>query len=415
MRVQPKEPELLEPLEEANPWRTLVFVAAGLAILAVRWPSTMVVILALVVFIFLHELGHYVTAKWAGMKVTEFFIGFGPRLWSFTKGETEYGLKAIPAGAYVRIIGMSNLENDVDPADEDRTYRSKSYARRMSVAVAGSTMHFIVAFILIVAVFGGFGIRNAESSSWTVYSVLEPSAAASAGVQVDDRILAVDGVAFASFDAMSEYLRERPGETVELRVLRAGEVLTLRAELGRRNPNTGEAVGFLGIGPTFPLEREGPIGAVVEGGKEMFEAGKASILGLGRIFSPAGVSSYVDQLTGPPSGGVAGEPPADRPTSVVGIVQIGSQVAESGWVNVFYLMFAVNIFIGIFNLIPLLPFDGGHVAIATYEKIRSLRTGRRYHADVAKLLPLTYVVVLLLAALFVTTIYLDFAQPISVR
>ncbi|HEY5698935.1 MAG TPA: site-2 protease family protein, partial [Acidimicrobiales bacterium] len=107
------------------------------------WPILAVVV-SLIVMIFMHELGHYITAKRAGMKVTEFFIGFGPRIWSFQRGETEYGVKAIPAGAYVRIIGMNSLE-EVDPADESRTYRQKSYPRRMSVAVAGSAMHFLMA------------------------------------------------------------------------------------------------------------------------------------------------------------------------------------------------------------------------------------------------------------------------------
>ena len=138
-----------------------LLVLAGLVIfLGVRgsW-SAVVIVFALVLMIFLHELGHYLTAKWAGMKVTEFFIGFGPKLWSFQRGETEYGLKAIPAGAYVKVIGMSNLD-EVDPADEGRTYRSKSYPRRMSVAVAGSTMHFILAFLLICGVFIGFGTQD---------------------------------------------------------------------------------------------------------------------------------------------------------------------------------------------------------------------------------------------------------------
>ena len=140
-------------------WRLALVVAfiVGLGLWA--GVSLVVVILALVVMIFFHELGHYVTAKWAGMKVTEFFIGFGPRIWSFRRGETEYGLKAIPAGAYVRIIGMSNLE-DVAPEDEARTYRQKSYPRRMSVAVAGSAMHFLMAAAFILVLLSGTGVRG---------------------------------------------------------------------------------------------------------------------------------------------------------------------------------------------------------------------------------------------------------------
>src|SRR5207302_1755928 len=126
----------------------LIIGAGVLAAAATGVTKTLAVIIAIVVMIMLHELGHFATAKWADMKVTEYFLGFGPRLWSVRKGETEYGIKAIPAGGYVKIIGMSNLE-DVDPADEPRTYRQQPFWRRLSVAVAGSTMHFIIALLLL--------------------------------------------------------------------------------------------------------------------------------------------------------------------------------------------------------------------------------------------------------------------------
>src|SRR4051812_3107095 len=150
--------------------------------------------------IFLHELGHYLTAKWAGMKVTEFFLGFGPRLWSFQRGETEYGIKAIPAGAYVRIIGMSNLD-EVEPEDEDRTYRAKPYWRRVSVAVAGSTMHFLLALVLILTVFVGFRTIDVSSDEWTFATVSGPAEAA--GLRPGDRILTIDGQRRGSFADMS--------------------------------------------------------------------------------------------------------------------------------------------------------------------------------------------------------------------
>src|SRR5688500_16533769 len=182
----------------------LALLAAVVVAFGLRFGlAVILIIVALIVMIFLHELGHYVTAKAAGMKVTEFFLGFGPKIWSFRRGETEYGVKAIPAGAYVRIIGMSNLE-EVDPADEDRTYRAKSYGRRLSVAVAGSTMHFVMAFVLIFVVFAGFGVQ--DDSTWRIGTISKPSAAFDAGLQPDDRIVAVDGESFEDFTAMSEYL-----------------------------------------------------------------------------------------------------------------------------------------------------------------------------------------------------------------
>ena len=160
--------------------------------------STVLVVAAIIAMIMLHELGHFVCAKWAGMKVTEYFLGFGPRLWSVRKGETEYGVKAIPAGGYVKIIGMSNLEK-VDPADEDRTYRQKPYWRRLSVAVAGSTVHFIIAFLLLLVLFSVVGVPNYDREfSVGEISRLEtgPSPAEEAGFKLGDTWGAgsIDGV-----------------------------------------------------------------------------------------------------------------------------------------------------------------------------------------------------------------------------
>jgi membrane-associated protease RseP (regulator of RpoE activity) len=312
----------------------------------------------------------------------------------------------------VKIIGMSNLEDDIDPVDEPRTYRSKSYGRKLSVAVAGSTMHFLMAFALIFIVFAGFGVQ--DDAVWHVGSVTNPSAAFDAGLQPGDKIVGVDGQSFADFRAMSTYLRANPGEAVELSVVRDGHDLVLDATLATENPD-GEHVGFLGVGPTYPYQRVSPGAAVVDGIKEFGTVAKGSVLGLAHIFSPSGVRGYVDTIANPDDDNGNAKLTEDRPTSVVGITQIGSQVAENGYVNVLYLLFGVNVFIGIFNLLPILPFDGGHVAIATYEKIRTMRSGRRYEADVAKLLPLTYVVVLALALLFVTSLYLDIAHPVSVN
>src|SRR6476661_6266425 len=134
--------------------RITLLLALALVVLLGRaggW-SMLVVIAGLVVMIFLHELGHFITAKLSGMKVTEFFLGFGPKLWSFRRGETEYGVKAIPAGAYVRIIGMNNLE-EISPEDEPRTFRQQSYPKRLLVAVAGSGMHFIQTLLCLFLLF----------------------------------------------------------------------------------------------------------------------------------------------------------------------------------------------------------------------------------------------------------------------
>jgi membrane-associated protease RseP (regulator of RpoE activity) len=412
VRVAPRE---TDPIEDVEVSAAPVLIGMAAVVVLGLWlnaPLT-IMIVALVVMILLHELGHYLTAKWGGMKVTQFFLGFGPRIWSVRRGETEYGVRAIPAGAFVTVIGMSNLE-EVDPADEERTYRAKSYWRRMSVAVAGSTMHFLMALAQIYVVLVGFGMRHTDTDRWIVATISKPSAAFDAGLQPGDRIVAVDGTRFASFDATSDYLRAHPGDTVSIDVERDGQALTLEARLGSENPR-GEHVGFLGVGPDFPYERSNALAAIPESVKESWHVAQDSVGGLAHIFSPSGVRGYVDTIADPDDADGNARITEDRPTSVVGIAQIGSQIAENGYVNVLYLLFGVNIFIGLFNLLPILPFDGGHVAIATYEKIRSMISGRRYQADVAKLLPLTYVVVLALALLFVTSMYLDIAHPVKLQ
>ncbi|CAN5535144.1 M50 family metallopeptidase [soil metagenome] len=407
--------EAARPVHDNEWWRLAAVVAATVALGLWAGISVLGIVLALVVMIFLHELGHYVTAKAAGMKVTEFFIGFGPRLWSFRRGETEYGLKAIPAGAYVKVIGMSNLE-EVDPADEHRTYRQQPYWRRLSVAVAGSAMHFIMALFLIYTVAVGFGIPR-----WDVGEVTAESPARAAGLQPGDVLVSADGRTFEEFPDFSSYLRDRPGEDVDLVVERDGATERLSVTLAERNPD-GEAVGFLGIQADFDRVKEGLITGVGESfsltGETMWNSAK----GLVSFFSPSGLSGYIDTLssstdTSPSDPGTAvaperdAQPDDERVISIFGAVRLAADLL---FADVLAFLFAINVFVGIFNLVPLLPLDGGHVAIATYERIRS-RKGRAYHADVSKLLPLTYAVVVVLVLVGVTSLYLDIADPISLQ
>jgi membrane-associated protease RseP (regulator of RpoE activity) len=388
--------------EQAPNDRLGLLVAVGLVV-AAGWAwgmSVALMIVGLLLMIFLHELGHFLTAKSAGMKVTEFFLGFGPRVWSFRRGETEYGLKAIPAGAYVRIIGMSNLD-PIEPGDEGRTYLSKPYWRRMSVAVAGSAMHFTLALLIAFIVLVGVGLPNPDSGKWTIDRVFGPARAA--GVRPGDRIVSVDGHT-GTFDEVSGYVRRHPGARVDVVVERDGIRRTVQADLARYNPSSGERVGYLGIGPHYPSERLNPLRGGAQSVKATGRAMKDSVVSIGKLFSPGGLSNYYDTVR---SGGkTADGKTADRPTSVVGLARAAGDQGM-GVVDILQLMFFVNVFVGIFNLTPMLPFDGGHVVIATYEKIRSMRSGRDYHADVAKLMPFTYAIVMALALLFLSTIYLD--------
>ena len=426
----PSAPE--PPVYETGGLRLALLIAAVAAAgLAFGWP-VLVVILGIVVMIFLHELGHYLTAKWAGMKVTEFFIGFGPKIWSFRRGETEYGLKVVPAGAYVRIIGMNNLD-DVDPVDEPRTYREKSFPKRLLVVSAGSLMHFAQAFVLLVILLGvvgfpGRSIANPpdRASAWEINTVLRNSAAAEAGLREDDLIVAVDGQPVSRYDELSDALaRAQVGEDVRLTVERGGVERTVEARLRPRPADEGGETGspFLGVGTSKHFSDE-PIGlgtAVVRAPGEMVRFTGQTFGAMAGFFSPRGISDFannVGEANNPDSGsgGSGGSGSSaddnDRLISIIGVVQLGSQDVANRAAFLLALFFSLNMFIGIFNMLPLLPLDGGHAAVAIYERIRS-RPGRAYHADFAKLLPLTYVVVMGLVVLGVTAMYLDIVDPIS--
>src|SRR5713226_6540998 len=172
--ADPAEPlPSMDPAESRSAFLRLALIvaAATIAGAALGITTVLLVIFALIVMIMLHELGHFATAKWAGMKVTEYFLGFGPRLWSIRKGETEYGVKAIPAGGYVKIIGMNNLE-EVDPRDEPRSYRQAPYRWRLAVGLAGSTMQFILAIVLLFVLVTAVGVPNPNKPTDKVAQVL---------------------------------------------------------------------------------------------------------------------------------------------------------------------------------------------------------------------------------------------------
>jgi membrane-associated protease RseP (regulator of RpoE activity) len=410
----------------------LLIAAVALAGLAFGWP-VLLVILGIVVMIFLHELGHYLTAKWAGMKVTEFFIGFGPKIWSFQRGETEYGFKVVPAGAYVRIIGMNNLD-EVDPADEPRTYRQKSFPQRLLVVSAGSLMHFAQAFVLLVVLLGvvgfpGRSIANPpdRAPAWEINTVEDDSAAQAAGLREDDLIVAVDGQPVSRYDELSDaFARAEVGDDVQLTIQRGGVERTVDAELRARPRGVpgGEAGSpFLGVGTSKHFSDE-PIGlgtAIVRAPGEMVRFTGQTFGAMAGFFSPRGISDFANNVgdandsdsgSGSGGSGSSADDDDDRLISIIGVIQLGSQDVENRAAFLLALFFSLNMFIGIFNMLPLLPLDGGHAAVAVYERIRS-RPGRIYHADFAKLLPLTYAVVMGLVVLGVTAMYLDIVDPIS--
>ena len=409
------EAESKAPVEIDNRERLLrlgYFVAIVLVLAVVTGFSPfLAVIFAIIAIVMLHEFGHFVTAKWAGMKVTEYFFGFGPRLWSIRKGETEYGIKAIPVGGYVRILGMNNLEQ-VDPADEARTYRQKSYPRRLSVAVAGSTMHFVLAFLLLLVLWTAVGVPKATTKVGTIFGAgpksSDLSPAQKAGFQRNDHVLAVDGHVVHKWDDIKPYIQSHENKPIEFIVQRGDHLLKLTATPAKIVIEKNEAVA-VGIAPKEVPQKVGVPIALWNSGRDLGHYTWATFGAFGSVFTPSHLKDYTEQLSG--RGAVSGKE-AERPVSVVGFVRVAGQAAEHGWLDLLVLLILINIFIGIFNMVPLLPLDGGHVAIATYERIRS-RKGRRYQADVAKLLPLTAAVVSVLLLLGAMTIYLDIVRPIA--
>ena len=384
-------------------WLTLAVLTALVVWLGMNNAWTLLFVFGLLVSVFLHEVGHFVTARWSGMKVTQFYMGFGPRLWSRQRGELEYGFRAFPLGAFVRIIGMSNLD-PVEAGEEDRAYMNKSYPKRMLVITAGSLMHAIIAFALFVGVYATAG-RYAESGRVTVVeSPAVNSPADRAGVLRDDVIVAFDGVQVATRDELVAAITARaPGDVVSVDLLRGDAQSTVSAELAS-NPND-PAVAFFGVS-TWSLDYvdHNVFESIGYAAYDVVDGAVRSVVGVFTVLNPLNI---IDSVTNEDAD------PTSRPSTVVGASQLGGELGrQEGLKGVLMLLAGVNIFVGVFNLFPLLPFDGGHAAIATYERIRS-RKGVPYRADVGKMVPVATAVVALLAMLLLAGLYLDITQPLG--
>jgi membrane-associated protease RseP (regulator of RpoE activity) len=332
------------------------------------------------------------------MKVTQFYLFFGPKLWSFRRGETDFGIRALPLGAFVKVPGMHNLDADVDPADEPRTFRRSNFRSRFLMAAAGSCMHFAIALVLIAVSLLAVG-RPRNPNAWQIDTVGPGTPAAAAGFQPGDRIVAIDGTPYERVDKVMEFLRTNPGVTATFDVLRGDQVLRLPATIAA----TGEAChpGRLGVGLANgdrKLTRSGALSAVPDTFVEFGRTIGLSFQGLGMIFSPSGLTDY----------GKAIQTGCNTDMRMLG--PVGAAKAGAGFCSdlegCLLLLTSANIFIGIVNWFPMLPFDGGHMVVAAYERVRS-RRGRRYVADVSKLLPLTYALVAVMLVLFVGNTYLD--------
>lgn len=382
---------------------TSIVVVGLLAWLGVKNPWSLVFVAGLIVSVFLHEVGHFLTARRSGMKVTQFYMGMGPKVFSFQRGEVEFGLRALPVGAFVRIVGMNNLD-DCAPEDEPRTYRQQSYSARMLVITAGSLMHLIIAIVLFFGIYSTAG-RFGDTGELLIYGApAVDSPAEKIGLRDGDQILAVGESKITSRrELILAIVANQPGDTVEIRILRDGQEQTKQVVLANNPANSDLA--FLGVSSdSYAYVRQNVFNAVRLGLVDAVKTVRDSVGGLFVVLNPANIFSNV----------VADEPDMmTRPTTVVGASQFGGEIGRSeGIKGVLMLLASVNIFVGVFNMVPLLPFDGGHAAIATYERFRS-RRGRVYRADVGKMIPVATTVVVLLVMLMFAGLYLDITSPLG--
>jgi membrane-associated protease RseP (regulator of RpoE activity) len=417
-------PPAAEPVPEGGGRRVLqLLVGVGLitaVFVLLGWGDLLLFIAILIAIVMLHELGHFATAKWAGMKVTEYFVGFGPRLWSVRKGETEYGVKAIPAGGYVRITGFTALE-EVPEEDEPRAYRQQPFHKRIIVASAGSAMHVLIALVLAVILVVSFGKLT---NNYTITSLEHwpggQTPAALAGLRPGDTIVSVDGKSFANQNSMIDVIKHSTGKQLELGVQRDGRLIHLKAtpESGNGIKVGGQALGsggHLGIGIHQATASVGLLAAIGDSFDTVWQATDETFVGIGHTFSATGLSSVYHQVTNPKDAQQAANNPvsADRPSSIIGITNLGAQSVQAGMASVLLLLIAVNLAFALLNMFPMIPLDGGHVAIAAYEWIRTRKGQPYYRADITKLFPVAAVFIGFLAIFVVASMYLDVTHPIQ--
>ncbi|MFC7763507.1 M50 family metallopeptidase [Catellatospora bangladeshensis] len=398
-----------------------------------------IVLFALVILISvsLHEAGHMGTAKAFGMRVTRYFVGFGPTLWSFRRGETEYGVKGIPLGGFVKIVGMTPQDEDAD--DPKAMWRFPVWKRSV-VMSAGSVVHFILAGVAIwlLAIFSGLpnpALPNGPESQPAVLAVQpcvvktlplrecaanDPASPASqAGLRDGDKLVAVNGKPVATWGEAIEQIRPLAvGQTASMTVERDGGQQTVQispAEVERKmTDGSVRKVAAIGVGLTSTVPYTvtyGPVDAVGASAKYAGSMVTATFEALKQF--PQRIPALFSAI-----GGAERDP--NTPISVVGISILGGEAVERGAWDMFTALFiGFNLFVGIFNLLPLLPLDGGHLFIAWFEKIRSWVYARLHkpdpgRVDYFKLMPLTYTVILIFGAFTLLTVTADLVNPISI-
>jgi membrane-associated protease RseP (regulator of RpoE activity) len=420
--------------------RIPVIVLAALALLIIFGGShtafivgILIFVVALLASVMLHELGHFLTAKKFGMRVTQFFLGFGTTLWSFFRGETEYGIKALPLGGFVKITGMTQLE-EIDPADEPRSFRRQPGWQRIIVLAAGSFMHFALAFFLLFILAIGIGISSQSNTISAITSCVPassaalnsqnpcpsgsktaiPSPAKDSGLRSGDKIISLAGKPVSSFSQLHSVLKVvPPGTAVPIVIERNGHQLTKTITLAHV---PSRAVPYLGMEPTTVYQPTGFFSAVAFAGTQFADTITSSVSAIGQL--PAAIPDlFAKDRAKTPAGNVS---------SVVGVANVTGDVTEAAipWQAkvslVLYLIASLNIFVGAFNLLPLLPLDGGHLAVVIFERIRAWFARLRHRpdpglVDIQKLVPVSMLVFAVLVGFGTLLIAADIFNPVHLQ
>ena len=371
-------------------------------------------VIALLLSVMIHEFGHYLTAKYYGMKVTEFFLGFGSRIWSYRRGETEFGVKAIPAGGYCKIEGMS--PGDPMPSgEEERAFYRASSGRKLIVLGAGSFLHFVIGYILLLTLFAGIGTTQVLP---VIAQIMKGSPAQSAGIMVDDEITSINGMRVSNWAVDVAAIRSSAGKVLTLGIRRSGEDLIITTS-SRLETVDGKKRYLLGIINKTGLKRSGLPTSFKSAGLVTKDFLVESVKSLIKL--PSKIPALWGQSVGGQKRDVNGL------VGVVGVARVSGEALSSKNLSVkeriatFILIIAsLNIFVGLFNLLPILPLDGGHMAVAIADELRAFiarlrKRPRPDPIDVAVLTPITMVVFVILAGLTLLLLVADIVNPVSLN
>lgn len=386
-------------------------------------------VVALLLSVMIHEAGHYLTAKRFGMKVTEFFVGFGQKIWSTQRGETEFGVKAIPAGGYCRIAGMTPRE-ELSEADADRAFVKAGVTQRLIVLGAGSFLHFVIGFVLLLTLFSAIGVTSLtnqvervsdcipQTATEVCSSKSTPSPAKNAGILAGDQIISINGVEYTEWAQAVRVIRSSAGKQLDITVNRNGGLIDILVTPAFRDLD-GEKIGVIGVINKVGTVTYAPIPAVIKAGSFTIEILQNSLTAL--ISLPSKIPDLINQTFGNE------ERDPEGLVGVVGVARVSGETAETKALTgrekiaTFVLIIAsLNLFVGMFNLLPLLPLDGGHMAVAIADGVRNTRAKAKGLAkpapfDVERLTPITMVVFVLMASLSLLLLTADILNPVRLN